>query len=60
MLVIDGEDVLRRKNIEVGLRDGADWAVRSGLEDGDRVIIEGMQRLAPGMQVRLGNSPQQN
>jgi RND family efflux transporter MFP subunit len=60
VLVIDGEDVLRRKNIEVGLRDGADWAVRSGLEDGDRVVIEGGQRLAPGMQVRLGNSLQQN
>jgi RND family efflux transporter MFP subunit len=60
VLVIDGEDVLRRKNIEVGLRDGADWAVRSGLEGGDRVVIEGGQRLAPGMQIRLGNSLQQN
>jgi RND family efflux transporter MFP subunit len=60
VLVMDSEDMVRRKNIEVGVRDGADWAVRSGLEDGDRVIIEGVQRLAPGMQVRLGNSLQQN
>jgi len=60
VLVMDSEGMVRRKNIEVGVRDGADWAVRSGLEDGDRVIIEGVQRLAPGMQVRLGNSLQQN
>jgi RND family efflux transporter MFP subunit len=60
VLVMDSEDMVRRKNIEVGVRDGADWAVRSGLEDGDRVIIEGVQRLAPGMHAKLGNSIQQN
>jgi RND family efflux transporter MFP subunit len=56
VLVIDSEDMVRRKNIEVGVRDGADWAVRSGLDAGDRVIIEGVQRLAPGMQATIGNS----
>jgi hypothetical protein len=56
VLVIDGEGVLRRKNLEVGVRDGADWAVRSGLDAGDRVVIEGAQRLAPGMQATIGNS----
>ena len=56
VLVIDDEGLTRRKNIELGIRDAADWAVRSGLIDGDRVIIEGAQRLAPGMQVQIGNS----
>jgi RND family efflux transporter MFP subunit len=56
VLVIDSEDVVRRKNIDVGVRDGADWAVRSGLDAGDRIIIEGAQRLAPGMQASIGNS----
>lgn len=54
VLVIDAEAVVRRKNIEVGVRDGADWAVRSGLAAGDRIIIEGAQRLAPGMQASIG------
>jgi multidrug efflux pump subunit AcrA (membrane-fusion protein) len=40
----------------VGIRDGADWAVRSGLEDGDEVITEGVQRMAPGMQIEIDNS----
>ena len=56
VLVIDSEDLARRKNIDVGQRDGADWSLRSGLDDGDRVIIEGAQRLAPGMRVTIGNS----
>ena len=59
VLVIDGDGAVRRKNIEMGLREGADWAVQSGLESGERVIIEGAQRLAPGMQVSIGNSPRQ-
>ena len=54
LVVNDGAIV--RKNLEMGVRDGADWAVREGLADGEIVVIEGAQRLAPGMQVSLSNS----
>ena len=54
LVVNDGAIV--RKNLEMGVRDGADWAVREGLADGEMVVIEGAQRLAPGMQVTLSNS----
>lgn len=54
LIIVDGR--VARKNLEMGVRDGADWAVRDGLADGDTVVIEGAQRLAPGMQVSLNNS----
>jgi len=56
VLTIGDDDLVQRKNLEVGIRDGADWAVKSGLSSGDKVIIEGAQRLAPGMKVVINNS----
>jgi membrane fusion protein, multidrug efflux system len=31
---------------------GPNWLVTKGLKPGDRVIVEGMQRIQPGMTVR--------
>lgn len=56
VMTIAEDGKVQRKNIEVGIREGADWAVKSGLESGDQIIIEGAQRLAPGMKVQISNS----
>ena len=56
VLTIGDDDLVRRNNVEVGIRDGADWSIKSGLESGDRIIIEGGQRLAPGMKITIDNS----
>lgn len=53
VIVVTPEDTVARRNIEVGIRDGADWSVRSGLEPGDRVVIQGAQRLVPGTRVSI-------
>jgi membrane fusion protein (multidrug efflux system) len=53
VIVIDDADTLQRRNIQVGIRDGADWSVRAGLEAGERLVVQGAQRLAPGTQVTL-------
>lgn len=53
-VLIAGEgDVVERRNIEVGIRIGKDWSVHSGLNDGDRVIIDGLQMLRAGMHLNL-------
>jgi membrane fusion protein (multidrug efflux system) len=31
---------------------GSQWLIEEGLRQGDRVIVDGMQRLAPGAQVK--------
>jgi membrane fusion protein (multidrug efflux system) len=57
VMVLDADDVVQRKNINVGVRDGLDWAVQSGLEEGVRVIVEGAGKLRPGTQVTLAKQP---
>jgi len=56
VLTIGNDDLVQRNNVEVGIRDGVDWSIKSGLESGDRIIIEGAQRLAPGMKIAIDNS----
>ncbi len=51
--IIDAADTVQRRNIEVGIRVGADWAVSSGLLDGDRIIVEGAQSFRDGAEVEV-------
>jgi membrane fusion protein (multidrug efflux system) len=37
--------------IQLGEAKGADWIVQSGLQAGDRVIVDGLQKAFPGMSV---------
>lgn len=48
-VVADG--VAERRNIEVGIRNGADWTILTGLAAGDEVVVEGLQKLRPGLAV---------
>lgn len=55
VMILDEDDTVQRRNIETGARDGADWAVHSGLEEGTRVIAQGGQSLRPGTRISLKN-----
>jgi membrane fusion protein (multidrug efflux system) len=44
--------------VQLGGQSGTSWIVRSGLEAGDRVIVEGWQKVQPGGKVRVqGEQP---
>lgn len=49
--IVKDDDTVARRNITLGLRDGIDWVVESGLEEGMRVIVNGVQKVRPGMTV---------
>ncbi len=53
VMVIDDDNTVQRRNIKVGAREGKDWAVRTGVEDGDRVIAEGANTFKPGTKVEI-------
>ena len=59
---IVGEDgVVQRKNVTLGQRDGVNWVVETGLEADMRVIVNGIQKVRPGMAVTaspVGATPQ--
>ncbi|HKJ20140.1 MAG TPA: efflux RND transporter periplasmic adaptor subunit, partial [Woeseiaceae bacterium] len=48
---VTDENLVVRKNVTLGQRDGVNWVVDSGLEDGDRVIVNGVQKVRPNMPV---------
>ena len=52
-LVVDAENTLALRKLELAQAIGGDWIVRQGLTAGDRVVVEGLQKAKPGMQVRV-------
>jgi multidrug efflux system membrane fusion protein len=49
--VVDGENTVRQKYIELGSLQGRMRVVRSGIEPGDRVVVNGLMRARAGVKV---------
>lgn len=49
--VVDAEGTAELRNITLGAVTGSDWVVESGLNDGDSVIVDGVQKVQPGGKV---------
>lgn len=52
VLLANADNVVERRSITVDRVVGGDWLVRDGLAEGDRVIVEGLQKVRPGGKVR--------
>ena len=50
--VVAAGDTVRARDIEPGPWSGDRWIVRNGLNAGDRVIVDGIQKVGPGRAVR--------
>lgn len=50
--VVTAKDQAEIRPVVVGEWIGTDWIINQGLKAGDRVIVEGFQRLAPGAPVK--------
>jgi len=48
VLLVDAQDKVARRVITLGQAAGNRWLVRSGLAAGERVIVEGLQKVKPG------------
>jgi membrane fusion protein, multidrug efflux system len=51
VLVVDDQNQVAQHFIQTGSREGALLVVNSGVEAGDRVIVEGLQKVRPGVTV---------
>ncbi len=49
--VVDGENKVNIRTVTVSDRVGTEWIVAKGLKQGERVVVEGVQKVRPGMQV---------
>lgn len=50
--VVTADDTIEERQLTVAGARGADWIVTDGLGNGDRMVVAGFQRIAPGAKVR--------
>src|SRR5579863_4708148 len=56
--IVDRNNVVKIQAIKVGDQIGSSWMILDGLAPGDRVIVDGIQKVATGMHVKPKASPQ--
>ena len=56
-MVVGADGKVEVRPVEVGRTVGDDWLVDGGLVAGDRVVIEGLQKIRPGMKVNVVEDP---
>jgi membrane fusion protein (multidrug efflux system) len=52
VLVVGKGDTIAARNIDTGTWSGDWWIVERGLQSGERVVVDGVQKAAPGSPVR--------
>ena len=51
VLTVGNEETVEKRRIELGEQVDTKFVVKSGLQEGERVIIEGLQKVRPGVPV---------
>ncbi|MNQ68023.1 Multidrug resistance protein MexA precursor [compost metagenome] len=51
--VVDAQNKLQRRALETERAIGDQWLVRSGLKAGDKLVVDGQQRAAQGVEVKI-------
>jgi membrane fusion protein, multidrug efflux system len=52
VLVVDGENKVEQRRVRLGEQTGRDVTVETGLQQGERVVVEGLQKVRPGQAVQ--------
>jgi len=56
-LVVEGDNKIARRTIQATRTSGGDWVVEGGLNDGDKIIVAGVQNVRSGSTVRAVEEP---
>ena len=51
MAVVTPDNKVEIRNVTTGPRSGPDWVILDGVKPGERVIVEGLQKVRGGMTV---------
>lgn len=51
VLVIDRENKVEVRKVQLGIQEKGLWEVTAGLNLGERIVVEGLQKVQPGMKV---------
>jgi membrane fusion protein, multidrug efflux system len=50
--IVDNTGAAQQRDVTMGQQQGSDWVVEQGLKPGDVVVVDGIQKLRPGMRVQ--------
>jgi membrane fusion protein (multidrug efflux system) len=50
--VVGGDDAVEIRMVQTGQRVGNLWVIDSGLKAGERIVVEGLQKVRPGVKVK--------
>jgi membrane fusion protein (multidrug efflux system) len=56
--VVNDQNTVEPRPVQVGEWAGDDWIIASGLNGGERVVTDGVMKLGPGAPVRIADSSQ--
>lgn len=59
VMIVAPDNTVAAREIKVGELRGDSWIVLAGLQAGDRVIVDGLQKVQPGAPVRIASAPTQ-
>jgi membrane fusion protein (multidrug efflux system) len=57
VLVVGGDDKVEARRVTLGPAEGTRAVVQDGLKEGERVIVDGIQKVRPGMTVAASEAP---
>lgn len=52
VMVVNAENIIEKRLLRLGQRYGIQWEVIEGLKNNDSVVVEGLQRIRPGLEVK--------
>jgi multidrug efflux pump subunit AcrA (membrane-fusion protein) len=55
--VVDDANKVSQRSIKVGPRLGGDWLIEGGLKPGERIVVEGLQKVRDGGAVQPSTAP---
>ena len=50
-MVVKPDSTVEQRMVKAGERVGNQWVIESGIKPGEKAIVEGIQRVKPGLQV---------
>jgi membrane fusion protein, multidrug efflux system len=53
VLVVDGQNKVELRRVKTGPQQDADVVIESGVRDGEKVIVDGVQKVRPGQAVQV-------
>ncbi|MBY6224568.1 efflux RND transporter periplasmic adaptor subunit [Ferrimonas balearica] len=52
VMVLNDDNTVQKRMVTLGQRYGVQWAVLDGLEEGEQIVVEGLQKIRPGAVVK--------